>query len=369
MLEGVCLISNQIIQNSIEGLKNITQVDLSVIERDGSVAASTIEGAVGETENDIAAFIAGPAEIQSIAGAQYFKVYESGICEYIVKVQGEQDEHYRIGKIAAFQIQNLLVAYKERYDKDNFIKNLLLDNFLLIDIYNRAKKFHLEINERRVVFLIGVSLESKVSPADVLRGIFPSKSKDFVTSLDENSVILVKEIKQKDTTDDINKLAMFIYDSMKAEACDVTYVAVGTVVNDLKDVSHSYKEAKMALEVGKIFEPDNNIMNYDNLGIGRLIFQLPIPLCKLFIKEVLHGLTIDDFDEETLATLSKFFENNLNVSETARQLYIHRNTLVYRLDKLQKMTGLDLRNFEDSVTFKITLMVSKFMIYFEGASY
>ena len=363
------MISNQIIQNSIEGLKNITQVDLSIIERDGNIVASTLDQTVGETEKDVPNFLAGPAEIQSIAGAQYFKVYESGVCEYVVKVQGEQDEHYRIGKIAAFQIQNLLVAYKERYDKDNFIKNLLLDNFLLIDIYNRAKKFSLDISERRVVFLIGAPFEGEVNPMDVIRGMFPSKSKNFVTSLDENSIILVKELRQKETAEDINKLARHIYDIMVQENCQVTYVSVGTVVNDLKDVSHSYKEAKMALEVSKIFEPDSCIMNYDTLGIGRLIYQLPIPLCKLFIKEVLHGLAMEDFDDETLATLSKFFENNLNVSETARQLYIHRNTLVYRLDKLLKITGLDLRNFEDAVTFKITLMVSKFMTYLETASY
>ena len=125
------------------------------------------------------------------------------------------------------------------------------------------------------------------------------------------------------------------------------------------------KKLKMALEVGRIFDSEKNIVNYEQLGIGRLIYQLPIPLCKMFIREVLHGLTIDDFDEETLATVGKFFENNLNVSETSRQLYIHRNTLVYRLDKLQKMTGLDLRNFDDAIIFKITLMVSRYMLFMD----
>ena len=160
-----------------------------------------------------------------------------------------------------------------------------------------------------------------------------------------------------------------IADMLNIEMNTKLFISIGTVVSDLKDVSRSYKEAKMALEVGKIFETEKHIVNYERLGIGRLIYQLPLPLCRMFIKEVLHGLTIDDFDDETLATVNKFFENNLNVSETSRQLYIHRNTLVYRLDKLQKMTGLDLRNFDDAIIFKITLMVSKYMIYMDKMSY
>lgn len=363
------MISNQILQNAIDGLKNITQVDLSIIEREGNIIASTEAGLIASHVKGIDAFVTSPAESQSMLGSQYFKVFDAGICEYIIKVTGEQDEHYRIGKIAAFQIQSLLVAYKERYDKENFIKNLLLDNFLLIDIYNRAKKFHLEINERRIVFLIETSFDKEINPLEIVRNIFPSKSRDFVTSVDEGCVILVKEISIKETADDIDRISKALRDAVTQELDAKTYVSSGTAVNDLKDVSRSYKEAKMALEVGKIFEPEKTIMNYDKLGIGRLVYQLPLPLCKIFIKEVLHGLTIEDFDEETLSTLAKFFENNLNVSETARQLYIHRNTLVYRLDKLLKMTGLDLRNFEDAVTFKITLMVSKFMTYFETASY
>ena len=169
--------------------------------------------------------------------------------------------------------------------------------------------------------------------------------------------------------DEIEKIARMISDTLSTELNIKVYISIGTVVSDLKDVSRSYKEAKMALEVGKIFESDQYIVNYEKLGIGRLIYQLPLSLCKMFIKEVLHGLTMDDFDEETLATVNKFFENNLNVSETSRQLYIHRNTLVYRLDKLQKMTGLDLRNFDDAIIFKITLMVSKYMMYMDKMVY
>ena len=363
------MISNQILQSTIDGLKNITRKDLSVIEKEGKVIATTEEDMVGRHIEGIDSFVISPADSQLVLGYQYFKVYDNSVPEYIVQVKGEDEESYRIGKITAFQIQSLLVAYKERYDKDNFIKNLLLDNLLLVDIYSRAKKLHIENNVRRIVYLIETNIDKDMNIVEIVRNVFPAKTKDFVTAVDEHCIILVKELRDKETTEDVEKIAKTIADTLAAETGTKVFISIGTAVNDLKDVSRSYKEAKMAIEVGRIFDGDKNIVNYEQLGIGRLIYQLPIPLCRMFIKEVLHGLTIDDFDEETLATVSKFFENNLNVSETSRQLYIHRNTLVYRLDKLQKMTGLDLRNFDDAIIFKITLMVSKYMLFMEKMTY
>ena len=275
-----------------------------------------------------------------------------------------------IGKIASFQIQNLLVAYKERFDKDNFIKNLLLDNLLLVDIYNRAKKLHIETEVRRVVFIVETNREKDGNELEKVRSLFGGKSKDFVTAVDEKNIIVVKELAENETYDDLEKTAEIILNVFKGTETEKdVYVAYGTVVNEIKEVSRSYKEARMALDVGKIFFEEKNIIAYSTLGIGRLIYQLPIPLCKMFIKEIFDNKSPDDFDEETLTTINKFFENNLNVSETSRQLYIHRNTLVYRLDKLQKSTGLDLRVFEDAITFKIALMVVKYMKYMESLDY
>lgn len=359
------MISNQILQSTIDGLKNIIRRELSVAEREGKIVATTEESMVNTVIENADIFIQSPAENQLVQGYQYFKVFDNGSPEYIVMINGEDEEAYRIGKITAFQIQNLLVAYKERFDGDNFIKNLLLDNLLLVDIYSRAKKLRIENNVPRVVFLIETEIDKEFNVVEIVRSIFPTKQKDFVTAVDEKSIILVKELKEKDSKEEIDQISKHIYDTLSAEAMTSVYVAIGTVVNDLKNVSASYKEAKMALEVGKIFEENKKIVNYEQLGIGRLIYQLPAPLCKMFINEVLHGLSMDQFDEETLTTVNKFFENNLNVSETSRQLYIHRNTLVYRLDKLQKMTGLDLRNFDDAIIFKIMLMVSKYMHYRE----
>ncbi|NDO47227.1 helix-turn-helix domain-containing protein [Clostridium sp. MD294] len=363
------MISNQILQNTIDGLKNITRKELSVVEKEGKVIATTEENMIGRQIETVENFVSSQAESQLILGYQYFKIYDNGVPEYVIQVKGEDEEGYKIGKIAAFQIQSLLVAYKERYDKDNFIKNLLLDNLLLVDIYSRAKKLHIENNIRRIVYLVETNIDKEMNVVEIVRSIFPAKTKDFVTAVDEKSIILVKELREKENMEDIEKIAKIIADMLNIEMNSKVFISIGTVVSDLKDVSRSYKEAKMALEVGKIFETEKHIVNYEKLGIGRLIYQLPLPLCRMFIKEVLHGLTIDVFDDETLATVNKFFENNLNVSETSRQLYIHRNTLVYRLDKLQKMTGLDLRNFDDAIIFKITLMVSKYMIYMDKMSY
>ena len=303
-----------------------------------------------------------------INGCRFFKVFDDHQLEYVLLAYGDSEDVYMIGKIASFQIQNLLVAYKERFDKDNFIKNLLLDNLLLVDIYNRAKKLHIDIEVRRVVFIVETNREKDGNELEKIRSLFGGKSKDFVTAVDEKNIIVVKELAENETYDDLRKTAEVILNLFRSEA-DGVHIAYGTVINELKEVSRSYKEARMALDVGKIFFEERNIIAYSQLGIGRLIYQLPIPLCKMFIKEIFDGKSPDDFDEEILSTINKFFENSLNVSETSRQLYIHRNTLVYRLDKLQKSTGLDLRVFEDAITFKIALMVVKYMKYMESMDY
>ncbi len=360
------MISNQILRNTIDGLKNITKKEIAVIEHEGKIVATTEEGRLGETVEGISIFISSPAESQLFGGYQFFKVFDNSVCEYVISVKGEDEDAYKIGKITAFQIQNLLVAYKERFDKDNFIKNLLLDNLLLVDIYSRAKKLHISSISNRVVYLIESEVDKQINVAEFLRNIFPNKAKDFITSIDEKTIVLVKEVNHEndcDTEDALQTVAKVILDSLNMEGIRNVYVSIGGEVTDIKNVSASYKEAKLAMEIVKIFEPDKYISDYKKLGIGRIIYQLPQSLCKIFIQEVLQGISVDRFDEETLTTVNKFFENNLNVSETSRQLYIHRNTLVYRLDKIQKLTGLDLRSFDDAIIFKITLMVSKYLNY------
>ncbi len=363
------MISNQILQSTIEGIKAITRIDICITDTDGKPLATTLSG-TPRYEEQVLAFVDSPADSQVVSGFQFFKVFDEHQLEYIILIKGDSDDVYMIGKMVTFQIQNLLIAYKERYDKDNFIKNLLLDNLLLVDIYNRSKKLHIDTEARRVVFIIETKTEKDTSALETVRTLFAgSKSRDFITAVDEKNIIIVKELKAVEGYEEMEKVAKVILDMLNTEAMSQVHIAFGTIVNEIKDVSRSYKEAKLALDVGKIFYSDRNIVAYSNLGIGRLIYQLPMPLCKMFIREVFDGRSPDEFDDETLATINKFFENNLNVSETSRQLYIHRNTLVYRLDKLQKTTNLDLRVFEDAITFKMALMVVKYMKYMENMEY
>lgn len=355
------MITNQILLNTIEGLKAISRIDFCVFDAEGKVLASTFnDGQNYETE--VASFSESQAVCQEIQGCQLFKIFDEQQLEYIILADGEHEDVHMVGKLAAFQIQNLLVAYKERFDKDNFIKNLLLDNLLLVDIYNRAKKLHIDTEVKRVIFIIETSREKDSAALDHVRALLGGKAKDFITAVDERNIIVVKELSEKDGNKEMEKIAKDMLSILKEDTGNEhIHIAYGTPVNDIKEVSKSYKEAKMALDVGKIFFNEKDIVAYSTLGIGRLIYQLPLPLCKMFIKEIFEGKSPNEFDEETLTTINKFFENSLNVSETSRQLYIHRNTLVYRLDKLQKSTGLDLRVFEDAITFKIALMVVKYM--------
>lgn len=362
------MISNQILQTTIDGLHQLTKVDLAVMDAEGLLAASTFSD-TAQYADTVAVFAASEAESQVALGCHFFKVHDDQQLEFVVISKGEEAEADTVGKIAAFQIRELMVAYKERFDKDNFIKNLLLDNLLLVDIYNRSKKLHVDISAKRVVMIVEVGPEKDGDELDRVRAVFGGKHKDFVTAVDERNIIVVKELSETDGNAEIDKIAAVIMDAFRDRDSKKVRVSYGTIVNEIKEVSRSYKEANMAMDVGKIFFSDKPVIAYSALGIGRLIYQLPIPLCKMFISEIFENKSPDDFDEETLSTINKFFENSLNVSETSRQLYIHRNTLVYRLDKLEKSTGLDLRVFEDAITFKIALMVVKYMKYMEDEKF
>ena len=358
------MVSNQILQSTIEGLKNISRVDFAVMDTEGKEIASTFD-----TKSCVARcmeFSKSHAESQELQGYQYFKIYDDYQLEYILVVCGTGDDTYMIGKMSAFQIQNLLVAYKERFDKDNFVKNLLLDNLLLVDIYSRSKKLRMPTEQKRTVMLIQASNSRELNILELTKASFGNSSKEFITAVDEKDVIIIKDLSENEGNPEVDRYAKSITEQLSKDGAKGVRIAYGTSVREIKDVSRSYKEAKMALDVGKIFFENKQIIAYSELGIGRLIYQLPIPLCKMFIREIFGGKSPDDFDEETLITINKFFENSLNVSETSRQLFIHRNTLVYRLDKLQKTTGLDLRVFEDAITFRIALMVVKYMKYMES---
>ena len=359
------MISTQVLANCIEELHNITKVDLCIYDPDGIEVVSTFENEA-VTEDMIRNFLSSPADSQVIGSQHLLKVSEDGEVIYAVVACGNGDESYMVGKIAVSQLQQLQNAYKERFDRNNFFQNLLMDNLLLVDVYNRASKLHIEAAVPRVVVLIETDKEKDSTVEELLRGMFSVQSGDFVTAVDENNVILIKRLEPNEGYEEIEQVAQSIVDTVSAEAMTNVRVAYGTIVQELKDVSKSYKEAMMAIDVGKIFYAEKRVNAYATLGIGRLIYQLPTNLCKIFLEEIFGDVDPGSLDDEIVSTAYKFFENNLNVSETSRQLFIHRNTLVYRVEKLQKATGLDVRTFDDALTFKIAMMVYDYMCYLEA---
>ena len=256
---------------------------------------------------------------------------------------------------------NVRHYYDEKYDKNNFMKNIIFDNLLSYDLHQKARELHGDIDIPRAVFYIKVLDEGEVGIYDVLRNMFPDKERDFVINIDTKNLVLIKELKEVENSQKLEETAQAIVDTVNAETMLTVCVGLSTVAYNIDQINNAYKEAQIALEVGKVFDEEKYILNYDNLGIGRLIYQLPIKLCELFLQEVFKKGDISTLDDETILTINKFFENDLNVSETSRQLFVHRNTLVYRLEKIYKLTGLDLRKFDQAIVFKVAMMVHKYL--------
>ncbi len=281
--------------------------------------------------------------------------------EYILFVKGEDDISEKFCLVITVSISNIKRYYDEKYDKKSLIKNIVMDNIMPGDISVKARELHIKPDAYRAVFLIRTYNTNNFLVYDLIHNMFPDSNKDFVVIVDEHNTVLIKELKSVNEREEIHKISQSIVDTINSELLVKTYVGVGTIVDNINDIAKTFKEAGVALEVGKVFDTEKYIINYENLGIGRLIYQLPTTLCELFLKEVFKKKSIDALDSETILTIQRFFENNLNVSETSRKLYVHRNTLVYRLDKIQKITGLDLRIFDHAVVFKVAMMVKKYL--------
>ncbi len=353
--------SNRLFQGVIHQMKDSIERVLGVIDKSTCIIACSELGKIGENMEGITTE---DFSVQTpfVVGRYTFKTFGSASkSEYAVFVDGTDSEAIKYANILSISLSSIKQYYDEKYDRSNFIKNVILDNILSGDIYLKSRELHFNNDVARVCMLIKISNRTDISVYDILQNLFPDKSKDFVISINETDIVLVKEIKHNIDPKDIEKLASSIVDTLSSEFYTHCTVGIGTVVEGTKDLAKSFKEAQVALEVGKVFDTERPIVRYDNLGIARLIYQLPTTLCGIFLKEVFKKGSIESLDHETLFTIQKFFENNLNVSETSRKLFVHRNTLVYRLEKIKKITGLDLREFEDAIIFKVALMVKKYL--------
>jgi len=353
------MLSNQIIQECIDDISRIMHVSLCVFEANGSIAADNLN--VEETVKPLAeAFMDVSTESWQEQGYYFFKLYDDEEVAYIVAADGGQADGSIAGRLAVSQIGRLMEAYKEKFSRNQFIQNLLLDNLVGADIYNQSKLLGMEASALRTVFLIETEHEWDDAVMEMIRELYGKNSHDFITAIEDRKIIFVRELREKNVEEEVVSIASMLVDMINVETMSKVRVGYGNPAADIKEVSRSYREAKMALEVGAIFYSDKKIVAYNMLGIGRLIYQLPPKLCDMFLDEVFGGAVPEKFDEETLATVNKFFEWNLNLSETARHLYIHRNTLAYRLEKIERLTGLDVRSFEDAMTFKLALMVADY---------
>lgn len=355
------MLSNHKLQVTLEEIKEISRIDLALYSDKGKLLAATYQPQE-DLEAAISLFADSMAESQMLSGCHFFKIVIENELEYILLARASSEEAYMIGRLAACQIRNMVSAFREQFDRNSFMQNVVLGNMLVVDMYNKAKKLHIEAAQR-VVFIIEVSGKKDGVVMETVKNLFAATTRDFITEVDERSVILVKDVRDIEEDRELESLAEMIVDNLQTEAMVRVRVGYGNRVDLLQDIARSYQEAKMALEVGSIFYVEDHTISYANLGIGRLIYQIPVSLCEMFLREVFGEKIPDIFDEETTVTIHKFFENNLNISETARQLYVHRNTLVYRLERIEKVLGLDIRTFEDAMLFKIALMVISNMNY------
>lgn len=352
--------SNRLFQGVVNQMKDTLDRVIGVIDETSSVISCSELSRIGSTED----FLLSDIEKQDLFfhnGYTYKPFGPRLKPDYAVFVEGNDDVAQKYAVMLAVSFASIKQYYDEKYDRNNFIKNVILDNILPGDIYVKARELHFNTEVSRVVLLVRISATNDISAYDVIQNLFPDKQKDFIFNISETDIVLVKEIKSTIETKDLEKLARSIVDTLSSEFYAHACVGIGTVVTGVKDLARSFKEAQVAIEVGKVFDTDKSIISYDNLGIARLIYQLPTTLCEMFLKEVFKKGSIESLDQETMFTIQRFFENDLNVSETSRKLFVHRNTLVYRLEKIKKVTGLDLRKFDHAIIFKVALMVKKYL--------
>ncbi|MEE1036876.1 MAG: helix-turn-helix domain-containing protein [Oscillospiraceae bacterium] len=355
--------SNSVFQSVIVQLKDISDRTFGVIDTEGCVVSCTDVSLLGERWPDAALKVGNATDGVVTFAQKCFKaiVGNSNYFEYAVFCTGDDETAKAFCHVAYIALNDAKTFYEEKHDRGTFVKNIIMDNILPGDIYIRAKELHFATDAPRAVFLIRQVGHSDVATVDVLSGMFTDKLQDFVLSINEMDIAVVKQISGTTTGEELEKMAAAMEETLKNELRIKTVIGIGTVADHLRELADSYKEAQTAIDVGKVFDTEKSIINYENLGIGRLIYQLPTTLCEIFLSEVFKKNSIDSLDQETLFTINKFFENNLNVSETSRKLFVHRNTLVYRLEKIKKLTGLDLRQFDHAIVFKVALMVRKYL--------
>ena len=360
--EGQRFMSNSIFQNIIHQMKDVVGRTIGVVDENGIVVACSEVSKIGKSKQRIKEELIFSPEGVVYEGYTYRFIAADKKTDCVIFVEGDDSHAEKMSEILAISLGNIKGLYDEKYDKGSFIKNIILDNILPSDIYIKSNELHLSGEQNRVVIVLKFQNQTAVTPFEIVSDV--TKDDDghqYVINISEQDVVIVREIEKDIEITEVEEYAASIMERCAEEYGAKALIGISTMVEGLKDLAKAYKEARISIEVGKVFDIEKPIMSYESLGIGRLIYQLPITLCEIFLSEVFKKGAVETLDRETLMTVQAFFENNLNVSETSRKLFVHRNTLVYRLEKIRKITGLDLREFENAVTFKVALMVKKYL--------
>ena len=353
--------SNRLFQGIIHQMHDAVDRVIGVIDDTGSVVTCSDLSKIGNVHEKAKEDMIFTTESLVVDGYTYRHIGSGAKVEFMVFVEGGDKTAEKYSSILAVALSNIKNLYDEKFDKSSFVKNIIMDNILPSDIYAKSKELHFDGNEHRAVLLIRFYSRTELLPFDIIQNMFPDKTRDYVISTGEQDIVVVRELEDDVTSLQLEQLAQSVSDTLNSEFYCRVGIGIGTIVDNIKDLARSYKEAQIAIEVGKVFESEKEIISYENLGIGRLIYQLPTTLCEMFLTEVFKHGSLETLDKETLQTIQVFFDNNLNVSETSRKLFVHRNTLVYRLEKIRKLTGLDLRQFDHAITFKVALMVKRYL--------
>nr|MBE6544594.1 PucR family transcriptional regulator [Oscillospiraceae bacterium] len=353
--------SNRLYQTVLHQMKDVIGRTIGIIDENGIIIACSELSKIGESKQRIREELSYSADAVIYEGYTYRYINASEKNDCICFVEGGDSHAGSMAELLAIFLGNMKSLYDEKYDKGSFIKSILLDNILPSDIYIKSNELHFSNDEHRIVFVIKFQSVSGIPPYELIQEIIGSSDKDYVINISEQDVVIVREVASDTDSKDMESYARSIIDTLAAKHGLKALIGISSIVDNLKDLARAYKEARIAFEVGKVFDIEKPVISYENLGIGRLIYQLPTTLCEMFLSEVFKKGSLESLDRETLMTVQSFFENNLNVSETSRKLFVHRNTLVYRLEKIRKLSGLDLREFDHAVTFKVALMVKKYL--------
>lgn len=348
------------IKRCMREIRRILDQTVGLMDITGLIVACTDPALEGGEDPSVRAVLMSEDVFASTSEKTYLRLVIGEQTQYIAFIVGTDAASHTYLELVAQWIKTALKDRNSDTERATFIKNILLENELPGDIPLKAREFKIPYSLDRIVFLVRVTRNDGPESLDVLQNIFPDSKTHHTFAMDEETIVLVMEV-EGDFSDFVSEKSKTIQDNLNAESMTRVNIGIGMPAQSLKDVAKSYREAMLALRVGNIFENEKCVMRYDKLGLGRLIYQLPPTLCNMFLDEVFAQGAYEALDSETLLTISKFFENNLNGSETSRKLFVHRNTLVYRLDKVQKITGLDLRSFDDAVLFKLASMVRTYL--------